>query len=60
MFVVTDEFSKAKTSEHYESIESVGRLKNSEATNQPSTSGIVKSPIKNASFAGVLVNNKQV
>jgi len=54
-----DEFSKAKTSEHYESIESVGRLKNSEATNQPSTSGIVKSPIKNASFAGVLVNNKQ-
>lgn len=60
MFVVIDEFRKVKTSEHYESIDSVGGLKNTEVTNQPSTSGVNQSPTKSASSVGVLVNNKQV
>lgn len=62
MFIVIDEFRKVKESEHYETINSVGKHNNvSEATtNQPSTSGSKQSPVKSASFSGVLVNNKQV
>lgn len=57
---MADEFRKVKTSELYESIDSVGGHKNAEGINQPSTSGVKKSPVKSTSFAGVLVNNKQV
>lgn len=60
MSVVIDEFRKVKASEHYESIDSVGGLKNTEDINQPSTSGVRQSPVKSASSVGVLVNNKQV
>jgi len=57
---VADEFRKAKELQHYESIDSVGGLKNPEA-NQPSTSSKThQSPVKSVSSAGVLVNNKQV
>jgi len=58
-FVIVDEFRKVKTLGHYESIGSVGGSKNSDI-NQPSTSGKKQSPVKSASFAGVLVSNKQV
>uniref|UniRef100_A0A2S2N6H8 DNA excision repair protein ERCC-1 n=1 Tax=Schizaphis graminum TaxID=13262 RepID=A0A2S2N6H8_SCHGA len=56
-----DEFRRVKASEHYETINSVGEHHNvSEATtNQPSTSSAKQSPMKSASFSGVLVNNKQ-
>lgn len=60
IFYMTDEFRKVKSSEHYESIDSVGVQKNSVPTNQPSTSNVKQSPVKSASFSGVLVNNKQV
>lgn len=61
MFIVIDEFRRVKASEHYESIDAVGGQQVSEASsNQPSTSGVKQSPVKSASFAGVLVNNKQV
>lgn len=57
---MSDEFRKVKTSELYESIDAVGGQKSAESINQPSTSGVKKSPVKSTSFAGVLVNNKQV
>jgi len=62
VFIVTDEFRKVKESEHYETINSVGKHNNvsESTTNQPSTSGTKQSPVKPASFSGVLVNNKQV
>jgi hypothetical protein len=62
VFIVIDEFRRVKASEHYETINSVGEHHNvSEATtNQPSTSSAKQSPMKSASFSGVLVNNKQV
>lgn len=55
-----DEFRKAKASEHYESIDSVGGQKDAATNNKPSTSGVKQSPVKSASSSGVLVNNKQV
>lgn len=58
--MIIDEFRKVKTSENYQSIDSIGKSKISEDINQPSTSGVIRSPVKSASFAGVLVNNKQV
>lgn len=60
MLVMIDEFCRVKASEHYESIDSVIGQKNSETIHQPSTSGVKQSPVKAASFAGVLVNNRQV
>jgi hypothetical protein len=59
MLVMIDEFCKVKASEHYESINSVGQ-NNLETIYQPSTSGVKQSPVKAASFTGVLVNNRQV
>lgn len=55
-----DEFRKVKTSENYESIDSIGKSKNLEDINQPSTSGVKRLPVKSASFSGLLVNNNQV
>lgn len=57
---MVDEFHKAKELPHYESIDSVGELKNLDA-NQPSTSGVKhQSPVKPTSSVGILVSNKQV
>lgn len=55
-----DEFHRVKASEHYEPINPVVGQKNSEIIHQPSTSNVKQSPVKAASFAGVLVNNRQV
>lgn len=55
-----DEFRNVKTSENYKTIDSVCKSNILEDINRPSTSGVKRSPVKSASFAGVLVNNKQV